>query len=271
MKIFLLIFGGFIFCFIHLASLEAQVPLPFSYGPNGEKISDTNMDKYWNGIWQQDTNGWRVQLGIYSDNGNANPTVVISTGSILSNFPGCLMTPNGKFSQFELKDADGNIIKPKQDAGMNLIKGFFPLVYYHTNLPDWMSPTNGSLTMDFPKNISTDIYPRWSEDKIACQVEGFTNNTPTEIGKIDLDRIYSIQKEGDYTLTICPVLYKHRWHQINVSGERLNELLKQYPTNISYSDDGRLFLVTTNVNDKILERVDLPCVTAKIHLVPNEK
>jgi hypothetical protein len=68
--------------------------------------------------------------------------------------------------------------------------------------------------------------------KIDC----VTNWPPPYLGFLKLDEIYSVTNEGDYTLTVQPVLYKRR-----------------------------------DSNSKFLDRVDLPGVTAKVHLVPNVK
>lgn len=68
--------------------------------------------------------------------------------------------------------------------------------------------------------------------KINC----VTNWPPPYLGFFKLDEIYSVMNEGDYTLTVQPVLYKRRAR-----------------------------------NSEFLDRVDLPCVTTQVHLVPNEK
>jgi len=62
----------------------------------------------------------------------------------------------------------------------------------------------------------------------------FTNGGPYTIAAIKMDDIYRIKKEGDYTLQVCPSIY-------------------QFGTNAGY-----------------LDRVDLPCVTTKIHLAPTQ-
>jgi hypothetical protein len=64
-------------------------------------------------------------------------------------------------------------------------------------------------------------------------VESVTNFPPLGINALKLDEVYSITNEGDYTLTVQPVLYKKR--------------------------------IETN----LLDRVDLPSVSTKIHLMPS--
>ena len=63
------------------------------------------------------------------------------------------------------------------------------------------------------------------------------NKGPGRIISFKLGDLYSITNEGDYTLTVQPVLYKQFNH----------------------------------TNRDILDRVDLPSVTAKVHLISNAK
>jgi hypothetical protein len=68
------------------------------------------------------------------------------------------------------------------------------------------------------------------------EIGAATNMPPFYVGLLKLDEIYSVTNEGDYTLTVQPVLYKR-----------------------------------SNTNQATLNRVDLPSVTTKVHLVPNVK
>jgi len=233
-------------------------------GTNGHYVF-INPSEFWNGVWKESGNGWRTQLRVYPQtnvtfiNGIARPLSTnlmlrVEWGSPVKNSGGgYFMSPNGKFARFELKDIDGNVVSPNSDAGTNLlervlkgIKSFrsFPDIpcelIYQTNLPAWASPITGSLVASFPKTTSTNMYPRiecsGDAGKFGGDIQGetifVTNRPPVNIGLFRLDEVYSIINEGDYTLTIQPILYKHR------SG--------------------------TN----ILDRVDLPGVTTKVHLVP---
>jgi hypothetical protein len=227
-------------------------------GTNGHWIF-VNPSEFWNGIWKEDTNGWRVQLRIYSQanykyEGNrgypisTNLMLRIEWGSAEKNSgDGYYMSPNGKFAVFELLDAKGNIVPPNPDAGTNLCEitlhgydGGLKLTY-ETNLPAWVAPLSGSLVAEFPKTILTDVYPyveyNMASGKIGHDIMGrtgsVTNRPPFYVGLLKLDKIYSVTNEGNYTLTVQPVLYKLR------------------------------------AGTNLLDRVDLPEVSTKVHLVPN--
>ena len=93
------------------------------------------------------------------------------------------------------------------------------------------------MAANFPRRISTNAYPRFEYGGIAGEIGSATNRPPFYVGLLKLDEIYSITDEGDYTLIVQPVLYKRYNHTDNA----------------------------------VLDRVDLPCVTTKVHLVPNVK
>lgn len=99
-----------------------------------------------------------------------------------------------------------------------------------------MTPNSGSLVARFPKAIPISIYPRSRWGYILGGLWTVTNRPPSAINFLTLDEVYSVPKEGDYTLTVQPVLYRR-----------------------SDSDAG------------VLDRVDLPAVTTRVHLVPNAK
>lgn len=236
-------------------------------GTNGNYIF-ANPGEFWNGVWKEDTNGWRVQLRVYPETNfkfvegrafplSTNLMLRVEWGSAVTNSGGgYYMSPNGKFARFELMDAKGNSIPPNPNAGTNLLERTlksntglisFPDIprklVYETNLPAWLAHSSGSLVADFPKTISTNVYPyiesigfngKFDSD-IRGEIWSVTNQPPHLIGFLKLDEIYSVTNEGGYTLAVQPVLYKLR--------------------------------VGTNV----LDRVDLPSVTTKVHLVPNAK
>jgi hypothetical protein len=220
-------------------------------GTNGRSIF-TNPSEFWTGVWQEDTNGWRVQLRINSETNYWDPqkgilVLRVEWGSaVRDSGDGYYRAPNGKFAKFQLLDAKGNVVPPNPNAGTNMLLGilqehslldFGPRPTYGTRLPAWASPSIASLEAKFPKTASTDVYPRYPDGRIAGKIECSTNRPPVNVGFVKLDEIYSITNEGDYTLTIQPVLYK-----------RGNQ-----------------------ANDSTLERVDLPAVTTKLHLLPNSK
>ena len=105
-----------------------------------------------------------------------------------------------------------------------------------SDLPAWASQTNGALAVDFPETASAEMYPHFKSGSIAGDFN-FTGGEPMPIIYFYLGDLYSIINEGDYMLTVRPVLYK----QFNYT------------------------------NRDILDRIDLPCVSAKVHLVPNVK
>lgn len=225
----------------------------FILGTNGQMTWSTNVN-YWQGTWKEGTNGLRVQL----KTGGSRLTVEV--GSVVRNAGGfCFSTPNGKFDKFELMDNDGIALRPKPSAGTRL-HTTRDLVY-PTNLPAWAAPSSGTLVADFPKTISTNVYPLFqvysSPRMITTNIYpyvraiypnspnvgdmagsiGFTSyGPPACISSLNLNEQYLITNEGDYTLTVQPVLYMHK-----------------------------------SRDSEYLDRVDLPSVTTKFHLFPNVK
>jgi len=236
-------------------------------GTNGH-LYFINPNEFWNGAWKEDANGWRVLLRIDMETNywvpNEKVRYPVSTNLILSVQWGCevrnsgdgyYMTPNGKFSKFELVDAKGNVIPPNPNAGTNLLIELYnwcqrsyptmslapgqspPKISYENNLPAWASTTSGSLVAKFPKTIATNVYPYQEYTGMIGKIHCATNWPPPYLGFLKLDEIYSVTNEGDFTLTVQPVLYKRYNHKDNA----------------------------------VLDRVDLPSVTTKVHLVPNVK
>jgi hypothetical protein len=228
-------------------------PVPASGTIVYEPTSDSTIDvifvlkgtnsvssaRLWTDHWLQPGENYPV---------STNLMLSVDWGSAVKNSgDGYLMTPNGKFAQFQLADATGNIIPPNPHAGANLlerhINGDAPrfilglILVYETNLPAWVSPASGSLVADFPRTISINVYPQFKYGGIVGEIGSATNLPPFNVGLLKLDEIYSIANEGDYTLTVQPVLYKRYNHPDNT----------------------------------ILDRVDLPVVTTKIHMMPNVK
>ena len=235
------------------------------HGTNGH-LFFVNPNEFWNGVWEENSNGWRVQLCVYMQTNYWYPSTgvgyPISTNLMLSVQWGSAkcnsgtdyyMTPNGKYAKFELLDSNGNVITPNANAGTNLLIKMYnwndsrvsmmslgpnqspPKVFYETHLPAWVSPTSGSLADKFPVIITTNVYPRQEYTGMIGKIDCVTNWPPPYLGFFKLDEIYSVTKEGDYTLTVQPVLYKKR--------------------------------IVTN----LLDRVDLPSVTTKVHLLPTAK
>lgn len=264
---------GLNYCFIHADEVANNSTNPFVRKMGGYSVIWTNKyaifvnpSEFWNGVWKENNNGLRTQLRIYMETNydyppkggmypvSTNLMLRVEWGSAVKDLDGgYYMTPNRKFAKFQLLDANGNIIPPNPNVGTNLMTkvlkdiksvGSFPditskfIFIYETNLPAWASPSSGSLVADFPKTISTNVYPRieyngMARGDILGKTYSGTNYPPQVIGFLKLDKIYSITNAGDYTLTVQPVLYKRN-----------------------------------NTNQAILNRVDLPSVTTKVHLVP---
>jgi len=234
-----------------------------------------NPDEFWRGTWKEDTNGWRVQLRFTNGYGGL---LRVQWGSVVKNSGGgYLLPPNGKFAKFELVNPDGMVVQPKPSAGKNLLKGRFVDLYYGTNLPTWMDLSGGSLEANFPEIISTNVYPRVPGSSIVIYTGCASNQPPSQISALKLYDLYSITNEGDYTLTVQPVLYRPHldFDYFPMSKEQLIELVKkQGSEHISQYWSNEVLLVATNYEESalyILYRVDLPSVTTKVHLVPNVK
>jgi hypothetical protein len=221
------------------ASLATNNPEEFILRADGKYVRNTNMDRFWRiGVWKEMTNGWRVLLfastNIFDLSGVTVGSKVADSGF------GYFMAPYRKFAKFELLDSKGIIVQPKPNAGTNMLKGYYHDLANQTNLPAWASPTNGSLAVDFPELTTAGVFPHFHSLSGAIVV-GFWFSAkigPMPICTFVLGDLYSITNEGDYTLTVQPVLYKYQ--------------------------------LPSDLNDKTLfHRVDLPSVTTKVHLVPS--
>jgi hypothetical protein len=224
------------------ASLATNNPEAFILRSDGQYIRNTNTDRLWRyGVWKEMTNGWRVLLYVST---NTSYMSVIGVGSLTINTgPGYLKPPYEKFAKFELLDSDGKVMQPKPNAGTNMLKWYGNNLLYQTNQPAWASLTNGSLVVDFPETTFAKDYAHFQGGSIVGDFGFSALIGPMPICQFTLGDLYSITNEGDYTLTVQPVLYKYNPRK-NING-----------------------LSNTNV----LHRVDLPSVTTKVHLVPNKK
>ena len=206
-----------------------------------------NPAEFWNGVWKEGTNGWRVQLELYTNDdwwmnqpGVSNPPLCVEWGSIRKNSGGgYLRTPNGKFAKFELLDVHGTVVQPKPGAWTNLFLGAYGDWVYSNNPPSRAALSDDSLEARFPQTISTNGYPNMFGEVIGG-IFSLTNEPPDSIYFLRLDDLYVITNEGDYTFIVQPVIYKMR-----ISPH-------SYPP-----------------EEGILDRVDLPQVTMKVHLLPN--
>jgi hypothetical protein len=124
-----------------------------------------------------------------------------------------------KFLKVELRGPDGKVLVPVQK-----LDGFLP-----STLP----------VKAFPRNARKERH----DGNVDFQ-DGLYES-PSEFDKFTLQDAYRIEKEGDYTLTVCCAIYV-----LPYNGHP--------PANVDY--DKYQTLSAT--------RVDLPCVTTKIHLAP---
>ncbi len=182
---------------------------------NGQSVWNTNTDKFWKvdwteRAWTEDANGWRTQITTYTNSHYG--TVSIEVGNLTMNSgTEYYRTPSHKFATFELLDTNGAVIPAK--PGM-------------------------SLESEYPQKLSTQDYPGWGErvitDGHSYRMLFYLNGSPWTLNVCELNKAYLIKTEGDYTLTVCPVIYK------------------------------------IEANETNFDRVDLPCVIAKVHLLPSQ-
>jgi hypothetical protein len=222
----------------------AHVPGYTGRGWNEKHIWNTNMVQNWGwGIWAEDTNtGWRVNLRFYRTN-TPNMEMTIHVGSVVTNSgAGLSRSPDGKYAKLELFDSNGTAVTTRNGAAMKLFEEENAVdpssEKEHVNKQQ-PSVDDASVEGNHPNTISDLKYSRW-ENGSFLHFAGFVRNgPPCWIGYIKFNDIFDIKAEGDYTLTVQPVLY--RMH-----------------------NDGGTF-------QGYLDRVDLPSITTKVHLVPNVK
>ena len=218
-----------------------------------KRIWNTNETENWYGVWAEDTNtGWRVNLRTFETNSPKAVTQVL-VGSIVNNSgAGLLPSPDGKFAKLELLDVTGKVVPTKKGAALALY-GMGNRIFSDGQATNYHSPSSWDATVarNYPETISDMEYPRWNVDAdngftrvihkgMFTRSLGFVSNgPPCFITAIIFNDIFDIKAEGGYTLTVQPVLYRMHY-------------------------DGGTF-------QGYLDRVDLPSVTTKLHLVPNAK
>lgn len=203
---------------------------------------NTNRAENWWGVWVEDTNGWRVNLRIYPTN-SPDMRMTVHVGSIVTNSgAGLLPTLDGKYAKLELLDANGKAVPTRRGATAKLYRVKNAVMAsaekeHVNNHPP--SVDDASVEENYPDTISDLEYSRWKNGSFLHYAGFVSNGPPCHIGYIKFNDIFSIPTEGDYTLTVQPVLYRMHY-------------------------DGGTF-------QGYLDRVDLPSVTTKVHLVPNAK
>lgn len=214
---------------------RTNIPFVFQTLSNGQLAWTTNMEELWHGIWVEGTNGMRTQLNIVTNATNCIIRVQVGSFTLKKTPSQYFAAPNGKFVKFILTDSSKHIVQPKPTAGTNLLGNIG--AFYRTNPPSWALPSAGSLVAEFPKKVSTNVWPLYYRGVGLAPIVHLTGfGNPTQINSLNLYDLYSITNKGDYTLTVQPVLYKRR-----------------------------------AANSKFLDRVDLPSVTTNVHLMPDVK
>jgi hypothetical protein len=200
------------------------------------------MARNWWGVWAEGTNGWRVNVRIYETN-TPNVKMTVHVGSIVTNSgPGLLPTPDTKFAKLQLLDPNGKVVPTKPGSALALYEYGGTNVSRPHPMPSWR---DGSVEENYPATISDTEYPRWKSGwgqtagRFVKFVGFVSNGPPCHVGYFRFNDIFSVKAEGDYTLTVQPVLYR------------------------MHSEGGSF--------QGYLDRVDLPSVTTKVHLVPSDK
>ena len=239
-------------------------------------VWETNAVEHWSGwsswggrsiAWSEDTNtGWRVQLRMPTTNAQ-EALVWVQVGSIVTNSgPGLLTAPDGKYARLELTDPNGKAVPTKKGAAQILywaeslgrpslkinITDIERLTNIRRNHHKWYlnshppSEDDSSVTSSYPDRISDLEYMRHRHEYYPLPTGSFiwfagfvSNGPPCMVGWFRLHKLFAIKEEGDYTLTVQPVLYRMHYEGGTFQG--------------------------------YLDRVDLPSVTTKFHLAPSAK
>jgi len=188
------------------ASSTHVIPGVYTWDATGKYILATNVNEMWSGgVWAQGKSGLRIELFLWPLKAS-NPMVGVGVGSVMKGSGTYVVAPNGKFAKFELVDSNKVTVLPKN--GQNMVGVFQP-------------------------RISAESVPRPPRGGWRGRVGFQTNTGPEIIHKFRIDELYQISKEGDYELTVCPVIY------------------------------------SLESNDQYFERLDLTTVSTKVHLNPN--
>jgi len=230
------------------ASFITNIPhyqLYYILTSNGEYRHNKDPNFVWKHyIWKEMPNGWRVGIHEVWDRPGS---IVLYAGSITTNSgPGYIRPPYCKFSKFQLVDSERNIVQPRPEAGTNLVRYYANTFNDQTNVPPWASPTNRSLTVDFPESASAMDFPHSHIGDLAGDYNFRAQKETVGICMFNLNDLYPIINEGDYTLTVQTVLYK-------CDEPAIYQYTVPYRTNV------------------VLHRFDLPSLTITVHLVPNIK
>jgi hypothetical protein len=163
----------------------------------------------------------------------------VHVGSLVTNSgPGLMPAPDLRFAALQLVDSDGKSIPIRRGAAAKRYERKYTAA---TN--SWRQivnkhplPNDAPMTRNYPDKISDLEYPRWESGSFVDFVGFVSNGPPCHIGHIRFNDVFMVKKAGDYTVTVQPVLYRMRYEGGTFQG--------------------------------FLDRVDLPSISTKVHLVP---
>jgi hypothetical protein len=172
--------------------------------------NDSKFLEHWSSdkalTWSQETNGFRT--GIIWDSRAPDSVAVVVLPINASRYNDYLVPASHKLPRFELHDVERAAIPPASGQRMD-----------------------GALPARMPERD----YPRFHDGIFSGHGVKYnyfilSTNIPVVLKEFAISQVYSVKKEGDYTLTVFPVIYK-------------------FETNREY-----------------LDRIDLPCVSKIVHL-----
>jgi len=145
-------------------------------GTNGQSVLRSTSVEPWTGIWAETNGGLRDQLLCFP---TQDPWVQIGVGSVLPTRGSFRAIPVAKFRMFRLEDSNGVVVPTRPGITME---------HQFAQIMAWK---------DFPRPHNIFDSPEWG-----------TNHFPVILAQIQLNEIYDITNEGEYTLTVGPVLYE---------------------------------------------------------------
>jgi hypothetical protein len=195
-----------------LADAFGQQSTPGVYLPNSNGVYELytgSGDQFWPGIWSK-TNDIQEQL-VIAGPGTTNPLAVVLVGSRVTNAWGNIFAPaNGRYLKFELRDSNQVLVPLRKGISMEC------KLPQRTSVDELISAGGGHY-------ISSE------------QISWFTNGDPAKLDVIELRNVFQIESEGNYTLSLCPIIYKRELDELH------------------------------------LDQIALPCLSTNIHLLPEEK
>lgn len=185
--------------------------------------ADTNDMPNWfdlPGMVWGSANAKRIRAGIWPNGEPSSVDVTIFATSRTNVDWRYLTPPTIKFSKVELRDTNG---MPVPSLRGKRLDGDLPQRIAIKDLP--RTPVRGTTERGSGGGLRDWLFGR-----------------PATLADFTIQKVYEIDKEGDYSLTVCAVIY-------------------------GFSPDYKT-VTHLPLDEQFVSRVDLPCVTAKIHLKP---